>query len=57
MLFLGGRRDADPLAEMEAGGEGVEDILLPSSSCDMSDMADIVNGAKIVSRKVVFYSR
>ena len=45
VLFLGGRRDAEPPAEMEAGGDGVEDILMLSSSADMSD---IVSGAKLV---------
>ena len=36
MLFLGGRRDADVLlAEFDAVGDGVEDILIfVASSCD-----------------------
>ena len=39
MLFRGGRRDAEVLlAEFDAVGLGVEDILMAASSCDMSDM-------------------
>lgn len=44
VLLRGGRRDAEPLADgvaevgPEAEGEGVEDILMPASSCDVSDM-------------------
>lgn len=39
MLFRGGLRDADVLlAEFDAVGLGVEDILSAASSCDMSDM-------------------
>jgi hypothetical protein len=40
VLFRGGRREADPLplAEVEFGGDGVEDILIAASSCDKSDM-------------------
>ncbi len=39
MLFRGGLRDADVLlAEFDAVGLGVEDILIAASSCDISDM-------------------
>jgi len=39
VLFRGGRRDAEVLlAEFDAVGLGVEDILMAASSCDMSDM-------------------
>lgn len=39
MLFRGGLRDAEVLlAEFDAVGEGVEDILIDASSCDISDM-------------------
>lgn len=42
MLFRGGLRDADVLlAEFDAVGEGVEDILIAASSCDMSDMLTV----------------
>lgn len=38
MLFRGGRRDADVLlAEFDAVGDGVEDILIAASSADMSE--------------------
>jgi hypothetical protein len=39
VLFRGGRRDADVLlAEFDAVGDGVEDILIAASSCFVSDM-------------------
>lgn len=39
MLFRGGLRDAEVLlAEFDAVGLGVEDILIAASSCDMSDI-------------------
>ena len=39
MLFLGGLRDAEVLlAEFDAVGDGVDDILMAASSCDMSDI-------------------
>ena len=39
MLFLGGLRDADVLlAEFDAVGDGVEDILIAASSCEWSDI-------------------
>jgi hypothetical protein len=39
VLFLGGLRDAEVLlAEFDAVGLGVEDILMAESSCDISDM-------------------
>lgn len=39
MLFLGGLRDADVLlAEFDAVGLGVDDILMAASSCEISDM-------------------
>lgn len=39
MLLRGGRRDAEVLlAEFDAVGLGVEDILIAASSCDMSDI-------------------
>jgi len=39
VLFLGGLRDADVLlAEFDAVGLGVDDILMAASSCEISDM-------------------
>lgn len=48
MLFLGGRRDADVLlAEFDAVGDGVEDILMfEASSCD--DTSDILSVETVV---------
>lgn len=46
MLFLGGLRDADELlAEFDAVGLGVEDILIIASSCDMS--AILISGEAV----------
>lgn len=52
MLFLGGRRDADELlAEFDAVGLGVEDILIAAaSSCDMSAILISGEAVDIVSR-------
>jgi len=39
VLLRGGLRDAELLlAEIDAVGDGVEDILMAASSCDMSDI-------------------
>jgi len=39
VLFRGGLRDAEVLlAEFDAVGDGVDDILIAASSCDRSDM-------------------
>lgn len=52
MLFLGGLRDADELlAEFDAVGLGVEDILIAASSCDMSAILISGEAVDIVSRK------
>lgn len=49
MLFRGGLRDADVLlAEFDAVGDGVEDILISGSSSFMSDMLSF-EGVDIVS--------
>lgn len=51
MLFLGGRRDADELlAEFDAVGLGVEDILIAASSCDKSAILISGEAVDIVSR-------
>ncbi len=56
MLFLGGRRDADELlAEFDAVGLGVEDILIIASSCDMSAILTSGEAVDIVSRKCLSY--
>jgi hypothetical protein len=44
VLFRGGLREADAdvlLAEFDAVGLGVEDILIAASSCDMSDILSV----------------
>lgn len=57
MLFRGGRREADVLlAEFDAVGEGVEDILIAASSCDISDMlfsclTEVICACKYFSRE------
>jgi len=39
VLFRGGLREAEVLlAELEAVGDGVDDILIAASSCEMSDI-------------------
>jgi hypothetical protein len=44
VLFRGGLRDADVLlAEMDAVGDGVDDILIVASSCDISDILTFVS--------------
>lgn len=44
MLFRGGLREAEVLlAELEAVGDGVDDILIAASSCEMSDISRWVN--------------
>lgn len=51
MLFLGGLRDADELlAEFDAVGLGVEDILIFASSCDISAILISGEPVDIVSR-------
>ena len=50
MLFRGGRRDAEVLlAEFDAVGLGVEDILMAASSCDMSDILLLRPRSRIVA--------
>lgn len=56
MLFLGGLRDADELlAEFDAVGLGVEDILIAASSCDMSAILISGEAVDIVSRQCSKY--
>lgn len=56
MLFLGGLLDADEvLAEFDAVGLGVEDILIATSSCDMSAILTSGEAVDIVSRKCSNY--
>lgn len=56
MLFLGGLRDADELlAEFDAVGLGVEDILMATSSCDKSAILTSGEAVDIVSRKCFVY--
>jgi len=44
VLFRGGLREAEVLlAELEAVGDGVDDILIAASSCEMSDISRWVN--------------
>jgi hypothetical protein len=51
VLFLGGLRDAEELlAEFDAVGLGVEDILIFTSSCDMSAILISGEAVDIVSR-------
>lgn len=56
MLFLGGLRDADEvLAEFDAVGLGVEDILIAASSCDIWAIVISGEAVDIVSRQCSNY--
>ena len=53
MLFRGGRRDAEVLlAEFDAVGLGVEDILMAASSCDMSDILLLRPRSRVFAMRV-----
>ena len=53
MLFRGGRRDAEVLlAEFDAVGLGVEDILMAASSCDMSDILLLTPRSRVFAMRV-----
>ena len=56
MLFRGGRRDADVLlAEFDAVGDGVDDILIAASSCFMSDMLSLEVVDMFLQRQMALY--
>lgn len=57
MLFRGGLRDADVLlAEFDAVGLGVEDILIAGSSGDMSDMLSAATEVMLLALRSPMYA-